>query len=517
MDGFKAPSVRASRVGEGGRLIGLDVGTSSVRAVLLSTRGRELAFRQVPSRIWTPRAGWAEQDAEEIWKRVREVLRHLLRDPKAKGCEILGLGVTNQRESVVALDGETGHPLAPVILWQDARTAEISHRFSQGGWGERLWKRAGLPLTTYPSAPKMAWLLENSLHVQLAAGAGRLKFGTLDSWLLFRLRGGHRAGAPWSTDASNASRTLLYDLEAGRFDDELVQHFGIPRDTLPKVKPSWGVVYGETSGIPGVPDGIPVAGDLGDQQASLLGLGGTEAGAAKLTLGTGIFLLGNGAPPGTGQPQGLIRTVLWEGPDETRSFGLEGSVGTAGAVIDWLGPSGLGLVRDAAQAERMARSLGDAGGVQVVPAFAGLYAPRWDPDARGLIAGLSLASGRREICRAVFEGLAHRVADLLEAYGAAESLPRTLWVDGGSSRSTFLLQLIADLSGVAVTPAPVREATARGAALAAGLGVGVWRDLTSLPASPRQSPTSLRPRRPEPERLRARAAWARTLERAAGA
>lgn len=498
-----------------GLLAGLDAGTTSVRTVLFTPAGQEVAARAESQRTISRRPGWVEQDPEEIFRRLRRTLAGALASPPARGHPLLAIGVTNQRESVVALDASTGRAIGPAVIWQDTRTAGLARELSAHGWGDRCWDRGGLPLSTYPSAPKMRWLLENDRKVASAAAQGTLRFGTLDTWLIYRLLGGRPHQAPWITDASNASRTLLYDLETGAWSPSLLHHFAIEPEQLARVAPSFGEVYGRVPRGLGLPAGVPVAADLGDQQSSLLGLGRGRSGTAKLTLGTGAFFLAEGAPAGTGRRQGLIRTVLWEGPAHRRELGLEGGVGTAGAFLDWLAGRGLGLFPSLqAISSAASRSRPGADGVVFLPAFAGLFAPHWDPTARGSLTGLSLSTGREEIARAALEGIAHRVADILEAHVQARGkVPPVVWVDGGLSRSRFLLQSIADLSGATLRPAAQIEATSLGAALAAGIGVEAFpggRVPVDAGAGSRRH--DIRPRRTlAKDRRGAREVWRRRL------
>ncbi|MDE2046378.1 MAG: glycerol kinase [Thermoplasmata archaeon] len=489
-------------------LIGLDVGTTSVRSVRFDKQGRPTRAASARQRTRTPRPGWVEQDAEELYRLAVRTLREVA--PRRGEAPVIG--VTNQRESLVAIDARTGRPLAPVIVWQDTRTEAIARELSQGAWGERVWDKGGLPLTTYPTAPKMLWLLRHDASVRKAAEKERLLLGTVDSWIIYRLLGGARGGAPWTTDASNASRTLLYDLEAGGWSDPLLEHFRVARGSLPEVRPSFGTVLGEVSASLGLPRGSSIGADLGDQQAGLLGVGGLRSGAAKLTFGTGAFFLAEGAPAGSGRRQGLIRTILYEDVSGKRAWALEGGVGAAGSFLDWLCGQGIGLFEGLSDLERAARQADPQHGLLFLPAFAGLFAPHWKSFARGSLLGLSRATSRNELALAAFEGIAHRVADILESYEAARGgSPPLLWTDGGLSRSSLLLQLVADLSGVSLSRSPVMEATARGAALAAGLTAGVFGSPEDLPMPTPRRRATWRPQLSTKDRREQRSRWASFL------
>jgi glycerol kinase len=495
-------------------LAGVDVGTTSVRTVLFDEQGRPVSRAARRQRTFTRRLGWVEQDPEELFQLVRATLADSSRARAAAGGAVHAIGVTNQRESVVAIDVHTGRPLAPAILWQDTRTAELARSLSREGWGERLWDEGGLPLTTYPSAPKMRWLLERSPPVARAAARGTLRFGTLDTWVLYRMMGGAPAHAPWITDASNASRTLLFGIRRSDWDPRLLEHFAIDEEMLAEVRPSFGSVLGRSAPGVGVPPGVPLAADLGDQQSSLLGVGGGARGSAKLTLGTGAFFLAEGAGSGKARSHGLIRTVLWGPAQGSLELGLEGGVGTVGAFFEKLGRGGLGWFRDVQDLERSAASTSVPSSVTFVPALGGLFAPHWDPGARGGLFGLELGTSRAEVARAAFEGVAHRIADILERYRAATGrAPSPLWVDGGLARSRLLLEQIADLADLTLWPHPESEATARGAALAAGLGTGVFSRRKDLPRTPFSSVRPIRPSKRRANVRERRATWRRELAR----
>lgn len=493
---------------------GIDVGTTSVRTVLFDERGCEVAFSSQRQQTRAKRPGWVEQDPEELFELALATLRTSLSAPGARRGSLRAIGITNQRESVVAMDTSTGRPLAPAIIWQDTRTAELAAQLSRGGWGDRVWDAGGLPLTTYPSAPKMRWLLENSPKVAGAAARGRLRFGTIDSWMLYRLMGGTQRKAPWVTDPSNASRTLLFGLRRGGWEPALLDHFAIDPEFLAEVRPSFGVELGRTAPGLGVPADVPLSADLGDQQSSLLGVAGGSPGAAKLTLGTGAFFLAEGGKDGQGRRAGLIRTVLWQGPRTPPAFGLEGGVGTTGAFLEWLCQGGLGLFRDVAELEREARACEHPPLAAFVPALGGLFAPHWDPGARGALLGLQLSTRRADLARAAMDGVAHRITDILESYReAARRPPEHLRVDGGLSRSSFLLQRVSDLSGIRIWAHPEVETTARGVALASGIATGDFAGLSRLPSRSLKGIRSITPRTRTEERVREREGWKLHLAR----
>ena len=452
-------------------LAGLDAGTSSIRTLLFDRGGRPVAVAAAPTHTRHPNPGWAEQDARETLRLARLTLSRALRTDAARNARVVGLGITNQRESVVAVDAESGKPLSPLLLWHDTRTEAIAREHAQGGWARRLWRSGGLPLTTYPSAPKMVWILRHSPEARAAARSGRLRFVTVDALLTHDLLGRSPTGPAWITDASNASRTLLFDLDRGRYDPSALDHFGIREEWLPEIVPSFGTDLGPVAGMG--PEPLPLRSLLGDQQASLLGLTWGTPARAKMTLGTGAFLLSRGRPGYDAPRSGMICTVLWQRSGAAPEIGIEGSVGTVGSFLDWLGPIGLGLFRDVPEMERRA-ARARPGDESFLPALGGLFAPYWDPHQRGHLSGLSLDTRREELARAALDGVAHRVADVLEALSADGNGPPATWiVDGGLSRSRFLLQRIADLSGRTLVRSPLTEGTAWGAALAAGWGTGL--------------------------------------------
>jgi len=446
-------------------ILALDAGTTSVRAIVFDHAGaiRALAQREI-TQIY-PQPGRVEHDPREILRSQIAVAREALGQAAVRGGEVAAIGITNQRETAILWDRRTGEPLGNAIVWQDRRTAARCDELrSREGW---INERTGLRLDPYFSATKIAWLLDHHPQARRRAEAGELAFGTVDSWLLWHLTG-RRAHV---TDVSNASRTMLFNLHTGAWDPEILSLFGIPEAILPEVRSSCEV-YGEAS-LPGELAGVPVAGIAGDQQAALFGQMCVRPGMAKNTYGTGCFLLQQIGPEPVLSRHRLLTTAAWRIGGRTE-YALEGSVFTGGAVLQWL-RDGLGLIRTPQEADRMAESVPDSGGVMLVPAFTGLGAPQWDPYARGTIVGLTRDTTAAHLARAALEGIAFQVADLLDAVVADTGRPLpALRVDGGASRSEPLMQMQADLLQVPVVRPAVTETTALGAAFLAGLAVGYW-------------------------------------------
>ena len=487
-------------------VMALDQGTTSSRAIVFDRGGNIRSVAQRETTQHFPQPGWVEQDAREIWATQAEVAEEALRAAGIDGTRIAAVGITNQRETTVIWDRRTGEPVGNAIVWQDRRTADACDALRRTGVEERVRARTGLLLDPYFSGTKIAWILEHVAGARERAEAGELAFGTVDSWLAFRLTGGRLH----VTDPTNASRTLLYDIHAGDWDGELLDLFGVPRALLPQVRGS-SAVYGEITGIEALA-GVPLAGIAGDQQAALMGQLCTERGAVKTTYGTGCFaLLHTGAAPQPSE-RGLLTTTACSTDGQPR-YALEGSVFTGGAVVRWL-RDGLGLIGSAEEVEPLAASVPDSGGVVLVPAFTGLGVPHWDPHARGTIVGMTLGTGAGHLARAALEGIAFQVAELLDALAAdAGAAPAEMRVDGGAARNDLLMQFQADVLGLPVVRPEVTESTALGAAYLAGLAVEYWEGLDELAESWRVE------RRFEPElsedRVAAlRASWARAVERA---
>jgi glycerol kinase len=482
----------------------IDQGTTGTRCILFGLDGVPAGSAYREHRQIFPRPGWVEHDPAEILGRVHEVCAEALR--AAAPARVLGIGITNQRETVVAWDAETGRPAANAIVWQDARTADACAEAIAMGWDGEVRARTGLPISTYFSATKMRWLLERSEEVAALAASGRLRLGTIDSWLIWNLTGGPRGGAH-VTDPTNASRTLLCRLSDLAWDETLLDLFGVPAEALAEIRPSIARdPYGATVGDGPFGVGVPVAGDLGDQQAALAGQGCFAPGEAKNTYGTGSFLLelvGDSPMPSA---CGLLSTAACSGGEE-RAYALEGPVAITGAAVQWL-RDGLGLIDDVAESEALASSLEDNGGVYFVPALTGLGSPHWRPDVRGTIAGLTRGTTRSHVVRAALEAAAYQVADVLAAMPPIEQLR----VDGGMTRNRWLMQFQADVLGAPVIVPEVAETTALGAAYLAGIGAGRWT-IEDVATRWREA-ARFEPRMGDDERETLLAGWRKALGRA---
>jgi glycerol kinase len=492
-------------------VLALDQGTTSSRAILFDETGRPRALAQRELSQHYPQPGWVEHDALEIWRTQEAVAVEALARAGIRTAEVAALGIANQRETTLLWDRRDGRPVGRAIVWQDRRTARICEEWRREGHEAAVRQRTGLVIDAYFSASKAAWLLAHAPGARELAEAGQLAFGTVDTWLLWQLTG----GAVHATDASNASRTMLFDIRTGTWDDELLALAGLPRGAMPAVAPSTGPL-GEVRAGPLA--GIPIAGMAGDQQAALFGQLCLAPGLAKCTYGTGCFHLQNvGSRPAASRHR-LLTTVAWRIGERT-TYALEGSVFVGGAVVQWL-RDGLGLITSAAEVEALAASVPDAGGVVFVPAFTGLGAPHWDPHARGAILGLTRGTTAGHIARAALESIAFQVADLVDAMRADAPVPgNELRVDGGAAANGLLLQLQADLLGMPVVRPAVTETTALGAAYLAGLGAGLWRDAADLEdrvqpgcrVEPRLAPAHAESRRARWREAVARArGWAET-------
>jgi len=456
-----------AHVATGKVVLALDTGTTSGRALVIDAAGVVLASAQQEVGLSYPHAGWVEQDAEQLWQAQLATARGALEEAGVPASGIAGLGIANQRETTIVWDRATSQPVAPAIVWQDRRTAEFCEELRGAGAEALVRRKTGLLLDPYFSATKLRWLLDNVPDVRERAEAGELAFGTVDSWMAWRLSGGRRH----VTDATNASRTLLYDIREGEWDDELLELFGVPRALLPEVCDSSGVVGESDPALLGA--AVPIAGLAGDQQAALFGQACTRRGMIKVTYGTGCFLLLNTGAEPAAAPAGLVSTVALQ-RDGRRTYAIEGSVFIGGAAVQWL-RDGLGIVAGGAEATALAQSVPSSEGVVFVPALAGLGAPYWDPRARGGILGLTRGTTAAHLARATLEGIAFQVADLYEAEAKGAGVaPAEVRADGGAAASDLLLQFQADLLGVPVTRAGQPEATAFGAAWLAGLATGVW-------------------------------------------
>lgn len=454
-------------------VLAIDQGTTGSTAVLMNARSQVVASRNVEFPNHFPEPGRVEHEPEQIWASVAAAVRGALEgvDP----ARIAAVGITNQRETSLFWDGVTGQPAHRALVWQDRRTAARCEALRAEGWEERVRARTGLVLDPYFSGTKAEWMLQNVPGVREGAERGRLRFGTVDSYLVWRLCGEH------VTDPSNASRTLLFDIHRQAWDEELCALFGVPAACLPRVVDNAGVI-GTTRGVGFLPDGIPVAGIAGDQQAALFGQACFAPGMAKCTYGTGAFVLLNVGETAVPSAHGLLTTVGWRLAGRT-TYALEGSAFIAGAAVQWL-RDGLGFFTSSGEVEALAASVPDTGGVQFVPALAGLGAPHWRPDARGLLCGLTRGTTRAHVARAVLEGVAMQITDILAAMAADAGRPLAeLRVDGGAARNDLLMQFQADVLGVPCVRPTLLETTAMGAAYLAGLGTGFWSSPEAVTAA----------------------------------
>ncbi|HEY6872067.1 MAG TPA: glycerol kinase GlpK [Geobacteraceae bacterium] len=489
-------------------ILALDQGTTSSRAIVFDHEGAVRALAQKEFRQIFPQPGWVEQDGLEIWASQMGVAAEALTRAGLTAADVAAIGITNQRETTLVWDRRSGRPVHNAIVWQDRRTAAACDRLKGEGLEELFRERTGLLLDPYFSGTKLAWLLDNVPEARARGEAGELLFGTVDSWLLWNLTGGEKH----CTDASNASRTLLFNIRTGTWDEELLEILRIPAAMLPQVCDS-SQLYGATAdGLFAV--NIPVAGIAGDQQAALFGQVCTRPGMAKNTYGTGCFMLMHTGTEPVVSRNRLLTTVAWRIGGETE-YALEGSVFVAGAAVQWL-RDGLGIIRSSAEVEELAARVPDSGGVFLVPAFAGLGAPHWDPYARGCISGITRGTTAAHIARATLESIAYQVTDLLRAMEDDAGIAlRELRVDGGATRNDLLMQFQADLLDVPVVRPQITETTALGAAYLAGLAVGYWRDREEIALhwQPERLFTPAMPRDRAEELCRH---WQRALERAKG-
>ncbi len=449
-----------------GHILAIDQGTTGTTVLVLDLHGNVEGRASAPVPQHFPAAGQVEHDGEEIWATVIQTVPAALSDAGLDGGQIGAIGITNQRETTLLWDRATGRPLHRAIVWQDRRTADRCAALRDKGFEKLVYERAGLLLDPYFSGTKLAWLLDNVEGARARAAKGELSFGTVDTWLVSKLTGGAHV-----TDVSNASRTLLLSLATLAWDDELLAALDVPRSVLPEVVPSAGVV-GHTRGVPGLPDGIPVAGIAGDQQSALFGQGCFRVGDVKCTYGTGAFVLMNVGPKPVPSSHRLLTTVAWKIPGEV-AYALEGSSFIAGAAVQWL-RDGLGIIGSAGEIEALARTVPDAGEVVFVPALTGLGAPYWDPAARGVISGIGRDATRAHLARATLEGIALQIAELVEAMARDAGGPiASMRVDGGAAANDLLLQIQADVAGTEVVRPKVVETTALGAGMLAALGSGM--------------------------------------------
>jgi glycerol kinase len=454
-------------------VLALDQGTTSSRAIVFDRDSniRSLAQREFEQIF--PQPGWVEHNPEEIASSQIAVALEAMAQAKVQPKDIAAIGIANQRETTIVWNRETGKPVCNAIVWQDRRTADFCARLKAEGHEGPIQRRTGLLIDAYFSASKISWILENVPDARRLADAGELAFGTVDSWLVWKLTGGR----VHATDASNASRTMLFNIHKGIWDSDLLDLFKIPASLMPSVLPSCGA-FGEVSAAPGL-DKIPIAGIAGDQQAALFGQRCVRPGLTKNTYGTGCFVLQNTGTRAVPSSNRLVTTVAWKAGNSTE-YALEGSVFVGGAVVQWL-RDGLGLIRSSADVEPLAKSVSDNGGVYFVPAFVGLGAPHWDSYARGSIFGLTRGTKAGHLARAALESIAYQVADLLDAMGRdTKNLVEELRVDGGAAANDSLMQFQSDILGVPVVRPAVTETTALGAAYLAGLGIGFWNSAQDI-------------------------------------
>jgi glycerol kinase len=450
-------------------ILALDQGTTSSRAILFNYEGQIQAVAQKEFEQIFPKPGWVEHDPNEIWSSQISVAAEAISRASITADQVAGIGITNQRETTIVWDRSTGKPIYNAIVWQDRRTSSVCDRLKDQGHLDLFQEKTGLIIDAYFSGTKIKWILDHVDGARERARNGDLAFGTVDSWLIWKLT----QGAQHITDATNASRTLIYNIREGRWDDELLDILDIPRAMLPEVR-SCSEVYGKTDSD-AFPAAIPIAGIAGDQQAALFGQMCTSPGMGKNTYGTGAFMVQNTGSEAVKSENNLLTTIAYQIGDDVE-YALEGSIFIAGAVVQWL-RDGLKIIRSSSEVEQLARTVDDNGGIYIVPAFAGLGAPHWDQYARGIIAGLTRGVTKGHIARAALEGIAYQVADVLDAMEADSGIQAPeLRVDGGAAANELLLQFQADILGIPVVRPQTLETTALGAAYLAGLAVGYWDD-----------------------------------------
>jgi len=489
----------------------IDQGTTSTRFMIFDKQGKIVDCAQKEHQQIYPQPGWVEHDPLEIWSCTQTVIKDALNKSNITVAEITAVGITNQRETIVVWDKLTGKPFYNAIVWQDTRTDRICKELTAAGHAEQIYYKTGLPIATYFAGPKIRWILENVPGARARAEAGELLFGTVDTWLIWQLTGGHHV-----TDPTNASRTMLMNLETLDWDDELLSILGVPRSLLPEIRPSSDPrFYGKTTTSGPFRGEVPVCGDLGDQQAATVGQTCFSPGEAKNTYGTGCFVLMNAGETPCRSAHGLITTLAWKIGDAPAVYALEGSIAIAGAAVQWLRDN-IGLIRDSAEIEALARSVPDNGDVYFVPAFAGLFAPWWREDARGLIAGLTRFSNKGHLARATLEAAAYQTHDALAAMAADSGVGiSALKVDGGMAANDLLMQFQADILDAPVIRPRNVEATARGAFLAAALATGRISAIDALRPVDDDS-ARFTPDMPAATRARLLQSWRKAVDRASG-
>jgi glycerol kinase len=485
----------------------IDQGTTSTRCMIFDHGGNVIAIAQKEHEQIYPRPGWVEHDALEVWERVQAVVQGALQKANVTAREVAAVGVTNQRETTVIWEKATGRPIYNAIVWQDTRTADLCKRLARGGGQNRFRRKTGLPLATYFSGPKIRWILDHVPGAKARAKKGELLFGNMDTWAIWNLTGGPNGGVH-VTDVSNASRTLLMNLKTLDWDDEILKVVGVPRALLPEIRPS-SAIYGAATGALA---GVPVAGDLGDQQAALFGQTCFSPGEAKNTYGTGCFMLMNTGLKPVPSKNGLLTTLAYKIEEQPAVYALEGSIAITGALVQWLRDN-LGLIEKSADVEALASIVKDNGGIYFVPAFSGLYAPYWKDSARGAIVGMTRYVNKGHIARAALEATAYQTREVLDAMNADSGVKlKALKVDGGMVFNQTLMQFQADVLGVPVIRPTVAETTALGAAYAAGLAVGFWKKVDDLRANWGKDQEWTPQMKPK-ERARLYAGWKKAVTR----
>ncbi len=483
----------------------LDQGTSSTRCMIFDQLGAVVAFAQKEHQQFTPQSGWVEHDADEIWQNSQTVIREAITKAGIRAEEIKALGITNQRETTVAWDAQTGRALHPAIVWQDTRTADFLNGLSQVE-KDLLVSRTGLAIAPYFSASKIHWLLNNAPAVKQALAAGNLRIGTIDSWLVWNLSDGLHI-----TDVTNASRTMLMNLETLAWDLELLEIFDIPLAVLPEVKSS-SEVYGQASMTGPFGAQIPIAGILGDQHAAMVGQACFEKGSSKTTYGTGNFALLNTGEEIVRSKHGLLTTVCFKFGDQPAQYALEGSVAVTGSAIQWLRDQ-LEIISSASEIEGLALQVKDSGGIYFVPAFSGLFAPYWRSDARGVIVGLTRATTKAHLARAALDAICYQTMEIMDAMVADSGIAMTeMKVDGGITANQLCMQLQADVMGIDIVKPLITETTALGAAYAAGLAIGFWQSTDEVKSQWRQD-RRWHPESDEKTRTIGAARWKQAVER----
>lgn len=462
----------------------LDQGTSSSRFMIFDESGKVVGQHQLEHKQILPQPGWVEHDAQEIWGKCQEVIAGALKQANILGSDLAGIGITNQRETIVVWDASSGQPLHNAIVWQDTRTAQYLENFTHEIQVDITY-RTGLAIAPYFSASKINWLIHNSSAVAEAISQGTVRFGTIDSWLLWNLSGGVQGGVH-ATDVTNASRTMLMNLETLDWDSTLLEHFGIPRESLAEIKSS-SEIYAQTNPHGPFGSAVPIAGILGDQHAAMVGQVCFKRGESKTTYGTGNFALLNTGTEIVRSSNGLLTTLCYKFGNQPAIYALEGSIAVTGSAIQWLRDQ-LGIITHASETEALAASVEDSGGVYFVPAFSGLFAPYWRSDARGVIVGLTRASTKAHLVRAALEAICYQTRDVMDAMVADSGVPmKEMRVDGGITANSLCMQMQADIMGIEIVCPLITETTALGAAYAAGLAVGFWSGTEQLVAQWKES------------------------------